>query len=65
MDQVAATGEPVVVTKRGKVVAQLGPVAIKPRSLRGFLRGRVKAGRDVIRSIGVLWEAGGPGPPLA
>ena len=58
MDRVAATGEPVVVTKRGKPVAQLGPVGAKPRSLHGFLKGRIKAGRDVISPIGVSWEAG-------
>lgn len=58
MDQVAATGEPVVVTKRGKPVAQLGPVGSKPRSLHGFLKGRIKAGRDVISPTAVSWEAG-------
>ena len=57
MDQVAATGEPVIVTKRGRPVAQLGPAAAKPRSLRGFLKGRIKAGRDVIGPIPVSWEA--------
>ena len=57
MDQVAATGEPVVVTKRGKPVAQLGPVRTTPRTLRGFLKGSVKTGRDVINPIGVTWDA--------
>jgi len=57
MDRVAATGEPVVVTKRGKPVAQLGPVARRPRTLRGFLKGQVKSGKDVISPINIRWRA--------
>jgi len=57
MEQVAATGEPVVVTKRGKPVAQLGPVSKKPKTLRGFLKGRVKAGTDIVNPIDVRWDA--------
>ena len=57
MDQVAATGEPVVVTKRGKPVAQLGPVSRRPKTLRGFLKGRVKSGKDVVSPIDARWHA--------
>ena len=57
MDQVAATGEPIVVTKRGKPVAQLVPVTRKPTSLRGFLQGRVSTRRDIIRPVDVAWDA--------
>jgi len=57
MEQVAATGEPIIVTKRGKPVVQLAPVAKKPKSLRGFLRGSVKSGKDIISPIGVTWDA--------
>jgi prevent-host-death family protein len=51
MEQVAATGEPIIVTKRGKPVAQLAPVAKKSKSLRGFLKGSVKSGKDIISPI--------------
>lgn len=57
MDEVAATGDAVTVTKRGKPVARLVAVATKPRTLRGFLRGRITAGRDIISPIAVTWEA--------
>ena len=57
MDHVAATGEPIVVTKRGKPVAQLGPVVQKPKTLRGFLKGQIKSGRDIISPINVKWNA--------
>jgi prevent-host-death family protein len=60
MDRVATTGEPIVVTKRGKPVAQLVPVVTRPKTLRGFLKGRVKAGRDIISPIGVRWNADRP-----
>ena len=33
LDQVAATGEPVIITKRGKVLARLVPDQGKPRGL--------------------------------
>lgn len=40
MDEVAATREPVVITKRGKPVAKLVPVeATKPKKLLGSLVG--------------------------
>ena len=56
MEQVAATGEAVVVTKRGKPVAQLGPVSRRPKTLRGFLKGRVKS-KDVVSPIDTRWHA--------
>src|SRR3989442_2124218 len=39
MDEVASTGEPIIVTKRGRPVAQIVPITQRPKSLRGFLRG--------------------------
>jgi prevent-host-death family protein len=57
LDRVAATGEPIVVTKRGKPVAQLAPVARKPKTVGGFLKGRIKSGKDIISPIGVKWDA--------
>jgi prevent-host-death family protein len=57
MEQVAATGDPIIVTKRGKAIAQLAPVARKPKTLRGFLKGRVKTRRDIIRPVNVPWDA--------
>jgi prevent-host-death family protein len=41
LDEVAETGEPIVVTKRGKAVAQLVPIVERPASLIGCLKGRI------------------------
>jgi len=57
MEQVAATGEPIIVTKRGKPVAQLAPVSRKPKTLRGFLKGRVKTRKDIVSPVKVVWDA--------
>jgi prevent-host-death family protein len=57
MEQVAATGDPIIVTKRGKPIAQLAPVARKPKTLRGFLKGRVKTRKDIISPVNVPWDA--------
>jgi antitoxin (DNA-binding transcriptional repressor) of toxin-antitoxin stability system len=60
MEQVAATGDPIIVTKRRKAIAQLAPVARKPKTLRGFLKGRVKTRKDIISPIKVPWDADRP-----
>ena len=60
MDEVAETGEPVVVTKRGRPVAQLVPIAKKPKTLRGFLKGKVKARGDLVAPTEVRWRSDRP-----
>jgi prevent-host-death family protein len=40
MDDVNATGEPVLITKRGAPVAKIVPVSSKKRSLFGFMAGQ-------------------------
>jgi len=40
MDEVAGTGEPVVITKNGRPVAQLGPVGRRRRSIWGLHKGQ-------------------------
>ena len=57
MDDVAASGKSVIVTKRGKPVAQLAPISKKPATLWGFLKGRVKSRGDIISPVGVTWDA--------
>ncbi len=56
MDRVAETGEPVVVTKRGKPVVRLVPAARRPKTLRGFLGGRVRSVGDIVAPTGADWE---------
>jgi prevent-host-death family protein len=57
MDEVAVSGEPVVITKNGKPVAQLGPVVSRPRTLRGLHKGQIEILGDVIDPFDVEWEA--------
>jgi prevent-host-death family protein len=40
MDDVNATGEPVLITKRGASVAKIVPVSSKKRDLFGFMAGQ-------------------------
>jgi prevent-host-death family protein len=56
MDEVAASHESIVITKNGKPVAQLSPVARKPRSVFGLMKGRGKILGDIISPIEEDWE---------
>lgn len=57
MDEVARTGRPVVITKHGKPVAQLAPVAVKPGTYFGHLRNSVRIAGDVIAPTSDAWSA--------
>ena len=57
MDRVAATGDTVVITKRGRPVAQLGPVVRRPETVIGIAGGVLRSGGDVVSPIDVAWEA--------
>jgi prevent-host-death family protein len=47
MNEVQATGEPVVVTKRGKAVVKVIPARTENSDLFGFMVGRLKIVGDV------------------
>jgi prevent-host-death family protein len=59
MDEVRATGRPIVITKRGKPVAKLVPVEEpKPRrEIFGSMKGTVTIHGDIISPIEVDWHA--------
>jgi len=57
MDEVAATGEPVVITKHGVPVAQLVAAVRKPETLFGALIGSVTIIGDIVAPIDAAWEA--------
>ena len=57
MDEVAATGEPVLITKKGHPICQLVPYRRKPKTLYGALRGSLKITGDLIAPLDVAWEA--------
>ena len=47
MDDVSATGEPVIITKRGTPVAKLVPVSSGQQDLFGFMAGEFKIIGDI------------------
>ena len=59
MDEVAATGETVEITKNGVPVAQLGPAIRRPKTLFGAMKGSVLYLGDVISPIDEEWKAQG------
>ena len=56
LDEVAATGEPLIVTKFGQPVAQVVPLPPKQK-LFGAMKGSVLWTGDIISPIDVEWEA--------
>ena len=57
LDDVAATGQPLTITKRGRPVAQLVPMPAE-RALFGAMRGSVLTQQDIIAPIDDgAWEA--------
>jgi len=51
MEQVAQSGRPVVVTKHGKPVVQIIPVASDENEIFGFLSGQVRITGDIENTI--------------
>jgi prevent-host-death family protein len=57
MDQVEKTRRPIIITKRGRPVAQLAPVPADPRSLFGYMKNTVKIEGDIVAPLGIEWSA--------
>ena len=57
MDEVAESGEEIVITKNGRPVSRLTPYREKPESLFGIDRGRIEIHGDITEPIDVEWEA--------
>ena len=56
MDEVAATGETIVITKNGKPVSQLTPCPRRPATLFGALKGSVEVVGDIVSPVDVEWD---------
>jgi prevent-host-death family protein len=57
IDDVHANGGELIITKRGKPMAKLVPVAAeKPESIFGALRGKLKIVGDIVSPIVEPWE---------
>ena len=57
MDEVAATGEPVVITKNGIPITELIPARRRPETLFGVLRGSMPLKGDIILPVEAPWDA--------
>jgi prevent-host-death family protein len=57
MDEVARTGNPVVLTKNGKPVAELVPHRSRKQNLKGCLKDELFITGDIISPIDVEWDA--------
>lgn len=59
LDEVARTGEPVLVTKHGRPLAELRPHRPpRAKSLFGLHKDKIKIKGDIISPVGTeLWEA--------
>ncbi|MDE0375925.1 MAG: type II toxin-antitoxin system prevent-host-death family antitoxin [bacterium] len=57
MDEVAASGEEIVITKHGRPVSRLVPHRTMPETLFGIDRGRFEIVGEIGDPIDVDWEA--------
>ena len=58
LDQVDESGDTLVITKRGRPVAKVIPMASPNRSLRGSWKGRVQIKGDIVHfDAGRDWES--------
>ena len=57
MDEVARTGQPIVITKHGKPVARLVPIPAQPESLFGYMKDTFKIEGDVVAPVREAWSA--------
>ena len=57
MDEVADSGNEIIITKNGHPVSRLVPYREKPKSLFGIDKGRFEILGDIIEPLDVEWEA--------
>jgi prevent-host-death family protein len=57
IDQVADTGDPIVITKKGKPLVKLVPHRVPKRSPLGVWKDKVIIKGDIISPIEVEWDA--------
>ena len=57
MDEVAASGEEIVITKRGRPVAKLTPFPETPKTWFGSDRDIIRIHGDITDPVDVEWEA--------
>ncbi len=57
MEEVASTGEPVLITKNGVPISQLIPARRRPDTLFGALKGSASINGDIVGPVDNSWDA--------
>ena len=57
MEEVAATGEAVLITKNGVPITQLIPARRRPETLFGALQGSASINGDIVSPVDSTWDA--------
>ena len=57
MDEIAASGEEIVITKHGRPISRLVPYRVPATTLFGLHRGRVAYGDDDLLTADEGWDA--------
>ncbi len=57
MNEVAESGEEIIITRNGKPFSRLTPYRQRPDSLFGIDRGRIEILGDIVEPVDVEWEA--------
>jgi prevent-host-death family protein len=57
MDEVARTGQPIVITKHGKPIAQLTPMPTQSATLFGYMKNTLSINGDIVASVREDWSA--------
>ena len=57
LEEVSESGQPIVITKSGRPVAQLGPVVSRAPTLFGVHKGQVQIHGDIVAPVDETWDA--------
>ena len=57
MDQVASSGQELVITKNHKPIAKLTPYRQRPETLLGVDEGKIEITGDIVSPVETDWEA--------
>ncbi len=57
MDEVAESGQEIVITKNGRPVSRLTPYRERPKSWFGVDKGKIEILGDIVGPLDVDWEA--------
>lgn len=56
MDEIAESGQPVLITKRGRPVSVISPYSERSRSLFGLHKGSIEEVGDIVAPTGERWD---------